>query len=421
MISLSEIKRRIDAGELTPETAVSQSLNAIRTFENDVKAFASVAPCPHVSLDGPLRGVAVAVKDIIDTSDLPTEMGSLIYKGWRPRADAPIVMMLKRAGATIVGKATTCAFAGHEPTVTRNPRNLDYTPGGSSAGSAAAVGAGMVPLAVGTQTGGSTIRPASFCGVAAIKPSFGLLPTVGIKTYSWSLDTVGLFAATVEDLSFALSALTDRPEFTEHELQNPPRIGILRQEFAGFPEPEGDEALTTAAAAAERDGAAIHTITLSDIFAEAWRMHGTVSSFEMHTSLKWEYHMRHDDIEPYIREWLDETANTSPYVYEAALNVMRRARSEFAEALSGVEAVLSFSAPGPAPKGLASTGEARFNRLASLLGVPSINVPAITSETGMPIGVQVLAPFGEDSAALAVARFVERALSRRHVQCGPSR
>ena len=136
----------------------------------------SARPAP-----GPLRGIAVGIKDIIDTSDLPTEMGSTIYRGWRPRADAPVVMLLKQAGATIVGKTTTTAFASHDPTATLNPRNHGHTPGGSSSGSAAAVAAGMIPLALGTQTGGSVIRPASFCGVAAIKPSFRLLPTVGVK------------------------------------------------------------------------------------------------------------------------------------------------------------------------------------------------------------------------------------------------
>ena len=160
----------------------------------------------------PLRGIAVGIKDIIDTAELPTEMGSPIYKANRPRADAPVVMALKRAGATIFGKTTTTAFAANDPTATLNPHNHGHTPGGSSAGSAAAVGAGMIPLALGTQTGGSVIRPASFCGTAAIKPSYRLLPTVGVKCFSWTLDTVGLFAAGVTDLALGLSAMTGRPE-----------------------------------------------------------------------------------------------------------------------------------------------------------------------------------------------------------------
>src|SRR6516225_10665358 len=168
MISLSDLKRRIDSSELSPDAALAQSLDAIEAQEKIIGAFVHRSKIPSAAGEGPLRGIAVGIKDIIDTSDLPTEMGSSIYKGWQPRADASVVRMLKRAGATIAGKTTTTAFAALDPTATLNPRNHDHTPGGSSAGSAAAVAAGMVPLALGTQTGGSVIRPASFCGVAAI-------------------------------------------------------------------------------------------------------------------------------------------------------------------------------------------------------------------------------------------------------------
>ena len=156
-------------------------------------------------------------------------MGSPIYRGFRPRADAPVVAALRRAGATIIGKTTTTAFAANDPTATLNPHNHGHTPGGSSSGSAAAVGAGMVPLALGTQTGGSVIRPASFCGVAAIKPSYRMLPTVGVKCFSWTLDTVGLFAAGVRDLAHGLSAMTGRPELLPQASLAAPRIGIVTQ------------------------------------------------------------------------------------------------------------------------------------------------------------------------------------------------
>jgi Asp-tRNA(Asn)/Glu-tRNA(Gln) amidotransferase A subunit family amidase len=182
MISLSDLQRRIAAGELSPDAALAQSLAAIEAQESTIGAFACRAEQPRAQDKGPLRGIAVGIKDIIDTCDLPTEMGSAIYRGWQPRADAPVAMMLKRAGATIVGKTTTTAFAANDPTATLNPRNHAHTPGGSSSGSAAAVAAGMIPLALGTQTGGSVIRP--FCGVAAIKPSYRLLPTVGVKCFS---------------------------------------------------------------------------------------------------------------------------------------------------------------------------------------------------------------------------------------------
>ena len=185
-------------------------------------------------------------------------MGSPIYRGFRPRGDAAVVMMLKQAGASIIGKTTTTAFASLDPTATLNPHNHGHTPGGSSSGSAAAVAAGMIPLALGTQTGGSVIRPASFCGVAAIKPSYRLLPTVGVKCYSWTLDTVGLFAAGVDDVARGLSAMTGRPELLPPALVAAPRIGVVTQDFAGAPEAAGAEALRIAAKAAERAGATVH-------------------------------------------------------------------------------------------------------------------------------------------------------------------
>src|SRR3954470_13702394 len=210
MLSLLNLLRRIDAGETTPGAAVREAHMAIADRDGDLRAFASVDGSAQAAAAGPLRGVAVGLKDIIDTADMPTGMGTPIYAGWRPRADAPIVALLRRAGATPIGKTTTTPLAYLDPTPTRNPHSPAHTPGGSSAGSAAAVGAGLIPLAVGTQTGGSLIRPASFCGVASIKPSFRLLPTVGVKAFAWSLDTVGLFAATAADLAYALAAITGR-------------------------------------------------------------------------------------------------------------------------------------------------------------------------------------------------------------------
>src|ERR1700692_2338939 len=226
MISLADLQRRIASGELSADAAIAQSREAIEAQDKTIGAFVCRADNVRAADTGPLRGIAVGIKDIIDTADLPTEMGSKIYRGWRPRADAPVVMMLKQAGASIAGKTTTTGFASRDPTGTLNPRNHAHTPGGSSSGSAAAVAAGMIPLALGTQTGGSVIRPGSYCGVAAIKPSFRLLPTVGVKCFSWTLDTVGLFAAGVEDLARGLSAMTNRPELLPGAAMQTPRTGL---------------------------------------------------------------------------------------------------------------------------------------------------------------------------------------------------
>src|SRR6201996_3742571 len=248
MKSLAELQRRISSGDLSPQTAIAQSIEAVGADARTVGAFVRHDPNARAGNDGPLRGIAVGIKDIIDTENFPTEMGSVIYRGWQPKADASIVMALKAAGATIIGKTTTTAFASSDPTATLNPHNPAHTPGGSSSGSAAAVGGGMIPLAVGTQTGGSVIRPASFCGGAAIKPSYRLLPMIGIKCYSWTLDTAGLFAAGIEDLARGLAAITGRAELLPNGKMAKPRIGVVTQDFAGAPEAAGAEALRVAGA-----------------------------------------------------------------------------------------------------------------------------------------------------------------------------
>ena len=414
MISLADLQRRIDAGELSPDAAIAQTREAIGVREKAVGAFACHSETVGAANAGPLRGIAVGIKDIIDTSEFPTEMGcAAIYGGWQPRADAPVVMMLKQAGATIIGKTTTTAFAANDPPATVNPHNSGHTPGGSSSGSAAAVGAGMIPLALGTQTGGSVIRPASFCGAAAIKPSFRLLPTIGVKCFSWKLDTVGLFAAGVEDLARGLSAITSRPELLPGATTPTPRIGIVTQDFAGAPEASGAEALRVATGAVERAGAVVRPLALPDIIAEAWRIHPTVQFFEAHRAMAWEYRSRYDAVPPLLRKRLDDSKDITPAAYDQARSVASRARAALAELFKEVDVLLTFSAPGAAPRGLDSTGDARFNQLWTLMGVPCVNVPAIIAEGNLPVGVQVIARFGNDTGALAAARFVEQALARR--------
>ncbi|WP_050627450.1 amidase [Bradyrhizobium viridifuturi] len=410
MISLADLTTRIEQGALSPETAVRQSLQAIAAQDKAIGAFVCHDASARTQAAGPLRGIAVGIKDIIDTADFPTEMGAVIYRGHRPRADAPVVMALKQAGATIIGKTTTTAFAANDPTATVNPHNHGHTPGGSSSGSAAAVAAGMIPLALGTQTGGSVIRPASFCGVAAIKPSYRLLPTVGVKCFSWTLDTVGLFGAGVRDVALGLAAMTRRPDLVVPSGLAAPRIGVVMQAFAGAPEPSGAEALQRAARAAERAGANVREIAVPDVIAEAWRIHPDVQEFEAHQSLAWEYRQNYDAMPPLLRGRLDESKGGTPAEYDAAMGVTLRARQALAAVLTEVDVLLTLSAPGAAPKGLTSTGDPRYNRLWTLMGVPCVNVPTLVAEGGLPVGVTVIAGFGDDAKALAAASFVEDAL-----------
>ena len=412
MISLADLQRRIAGGQISADAAIAQSLDAIATRDKDVRAFVCHDPSAKAQGSGPLSGIAVGIKDIIDTAGFPTEMGSSIYKGWQPRADAPVVMMLKRAGATIVGKTTTTAFASRDPTPTLNPHNLGHSPGGSSAGSAAAVGAGMIPLALGTQTGGSVIRPAAYCGVAAIKPSFRMLPTVGVKCYSWALDTVGLFAARTEDLARGLLAMTGRSEFSDIVAAKAPRIGVVRQEFAGAVEDAAEQGLQAAIEAATRAGASVQTVDMPEMVREAWRIHPIIQDFEAHRALAWEYSERHDDIAPMVRASLDATVGLTTKQYDEARRIGRRGRRELGDVFESVDVLLTYSAPGVAPpKALATTGDPRYNRLWTLMGNPCVNVPVLKAG-GLPIGVQVIARFGNDAGALAVARFIEDALAK---------
>jgi Asp-tRNA(Asn)/Glu-tRNA(Gln) amidotransferase A subunit family amidase len=412
MLSVLDLLRRIDGGTLTPEGAVRLAREAIFSQDERIGAFVSVDAAAPVGREGPLRGIAVGVKDIIDTADLPTECGSPVYAGWRPKADAPIVAAARRAGATVIGKTATTPFAYLDPTVTRNPSNREHTPGGSSSGSAAAVAAGMVALAIGTQTGGSVIRPASFCGIAAIKPSYRVLPTVGVKTFSWSLDTPGLFASSVRDVAYALSALTGRENVrVDGRSPDPPRIAVVTQDFADAPEPASVAALDHAARAVERAGASVRGIPLPPALAEAFHVHGTIQDFEARQALAWEIDHHRDALPPLLRASLEAAAAIPVERYDDARRTARRARGALADVFTACDVLLTLSAPGPAPRGLASTGDARFNRLWTLMGNPCVNVPALADSAGLPVGVQVIAAFGRDDNALAAAAFVEQALS----------
>jgi Asp-tRNA(Asn)/Glu-tRNA(Gln) amidotransferase A subunit family amidase len=413
VISLLDTLRRIDAGELTPEQAIQASRKAIAAGDGELKAFVHLAENPTEG-HGPLAGIAVGIKDIIDTADMPTEMGSRIYAGWRPKADAPVVAALRRAGATPIGKTTTTAFANRDPTPTVNPVNPAHTPGGSSAGSPAAVRAGMIPLALGTQTGGSVIRPASYCGVAAIKPSFRLIPTVGVKTYSWLLDTVGIFAATVDDVAFALATITGRADLRiDDKAVAPPRIAVVTQDFAGAPEQDSAAALEEAVRRVESAGAIVSQLDAPRNFADAWTAHTTLQDFEAAQALAWEYANHRDAIAPLVREALDRAHDVSVETYDDARRIAHRARLKLKDVFAEIDVLLTFAAPGAAPRGLGSTGDARFNRLWTLLGVPCVNVAGLTNAAGMPVGIQVIADFGHDAKALAAARFVEATICPR--------
>jgi len=416
MLSALDLARRIEAGELTPRAVIELCAQAVAAREEEIGAFSAIdlAAARQVAersglARAPLRGLPVGIKDIFETAELPTAYGSPIYAGHQPKTDAATVMLVKRAGGIVLGKTVTTEFASLEPAGTRNPHNLAHTPGGSSSGSAAAVAAGMLPLALGSQTGGSVIRPAAFCGVVGFKPSYRLLPTVGMKCFSWSLDTVGLFAASVADAAFAAGTLTGRE--LRLDGRQPAAPVIVRPKLEDEASPSMQNAVERATHAAEKAGAKIKEIELPPIFGEAARAHRVIQGYEAFRALAFEYDDHRDRLGATLRQQLDEAATFDVNAYDDARRTARRARRALIELLADGEVILQPSAPGAAPHGLASTGTPTFNRLWTLMGTPCVNVPGFVDPAGMPLGVQIIARFGRDRFALAAAAFLEQAMA----------
>jgi Asp-tRNA(Asn)/Glu-tRNA(Gln) amidotransferase A subunit family amidase len=420
MLSAVALARAIEAGERTPADVVELCAGAIAEREKEVGAFATLdleaarkaAQQPRLK-DKPLRGLPVALKDIFDTADMPTEYGSPIYLGHRPKVDASMVALIRRAGGMPFGKTITTEFAHLDPGKTRNPHNPAHTPGGSSSGSAAGVAAGFFPIATGTQTGGSVIRPASFCGVAGYKPSFRLFPTVGVKCVSWHLDTAGLFAASVADVAFAASAIADRDLRVDGRAPSSPRIGVLRDQ--PWPAASGDmiAALDKVARAASAANARVRDIKLTPVLAAAFRAHSTIQAYEAARSLASEYERFRDKLAKGILELVENGFAIEAGAYDDARSTAGQARRALSDVMADVDVILSPSAPGAAPKGLGSTGSSTFNRLWTLMGTPCVNVPGLADPSGLPLGVQVIGRFGQDRATLEAAHFVETLLARR--------
>lgn len=422
MLSALNLARRIEAGDLTPTEVIELCAQAIAGRESDIGAFA------HLDIDGalqrarstgaalatsPLRSLPVAIKDILDTFDMPTAYGSVIYDGNQPRADASLVAMARRAGANILGKTVSTPFAFLDPAHTKNPRNLGHTPGGSSSGSAAAVAAGMVPIAIGTQTGGSVIRPAAYCGVAGYKPSYRMLPTVGIKCFSWSLDTPGIFAASVADVAFAAGAISGRDLRIDESEPKPPHLALMRTHIWSQASPAMQAAVEDTARAVERAGGKVTEFKLPEILEEAFEVHGTIQNYEAARALAFEYDHHRDRLPKLLGELLDSANKISVSDYDNARRIAKRARRAFVEIIASVDGLLTPSAPSAAPASLASTGPATFNRLWTLVGAPCVNVPGKVDAQNLPLGIQIVGRFGRDKATLGAARFVEAAIAAR--------
>jgi Asp-tRNA(Asn)/Glu-tRNA(Gln) amidotransferase A subunit family amidase len=412
----TEAARLIARGEASSEEVVRACLERIAERDPTVRAWAHLDPEAAVAQAhaadasdrrSPLHGVPVGVKDIIDTRDLPTECGSPIYANRRPAADAACVARLRDAGAVVLGKTMTTELAYFHPAETRNPLDLRRTPGGSSSGSAAAVADEMVPLALGSQTAGSTIRPASFCGIFGLKPTHGLVEMSGVKRLSGRLDTLGLFARSINDLELLLDTLTGPTRPAPGRPAGPPRIAFARTARWRLVEPDAQAALEAAAHA----GARVDELDLPAELEELVGAQETIMAVDVAANLAGEYDRHRDNISAELSDLIERGRATEPGDYEAALEAAERGAAQLPAVFDGHDVLLTPAARGQAPLGLDATGDPVFCRAWTLLGTPAISVPGPLGTDGLPVGVQLVAPPGRDAELLRAAGWVREALA----------
>jgi Asp-tRNA(Asn)/Glu-tRNA(Gln) amidotransferase A subunit family amidase len=430
-LSATDAARAIRDGLISSAELVEACLARVREVDGQVQAWAFLDP-EHAlvqarGLDehrrdgkplGPLHGVPVGVKDIIDTADMPTEDGTVLHAGRLPDADATVVASLRAAGAVILGKTVTTELATYAPGKTRNPHNPEHTPGGSSSGSAAAVAAGMVPLALGSQTNGSVIRPAAFCGVYGFKPTHGLIPRHGVLRLSRTLDQMGVFARTLNDVALICEQIVGcderdpdtRPRaripFSAVAAQEPPLPPLLA--FVKTPlwervEEETKEAFSELLAAL---GDRVVEFQLPDSARDAWAWHRTIMEAEMAGSFDLEWEKGRDRLSESLREQLARGRQVRALEYQQALARIPRLVAGFEEIFLNFDAILTPAAAGAAPKGLDSTGDPALCTLWTLCGMPALNLPLMKNESGLPIGVQLVGPREGDARLLRTARWL---------------
>jgi Asp-tRNA(Asn)/Glu-tRNA(Gln) amidotransferase A subunit family amidase len=418
-LSASEAAPRLAAREITAEQMARACLARIEERESAVHAWIHLDPDVVLAqarqLDrgpvrGPLHGLPLGVKDLIDTADMPTAYGSPVYAGHRPRADAACVALARSAGALVLGKTVTTEFAWFHPGKTANPRNPSHTPGGSSSGSAAAVADCMVPLAFGTQTAGSIIRPASYCGIVGYKPTHGTLPRAGIKPLSDSLDTLGTLTRSVADAALLVSALSGR-ELLPGPLHQAPRIGLCRTHEWHAAQPETTATMENIGAALGRAGAKLSEIVLPQVFAGVAQAQIDIMNYEIHAALACERLQHYAGLSDKLKQLLENARQCDAARYDEALRLVASCRSQLEDVFAGVDVLLAPSAPGEAPAGLGATGDPVFCRAWTALHVPAINLPCGLGPHGLPVGLQVIGRGGDDARALAVADWVHQRVS----------
>jgi Asp-tRNA(Asn)/Glu-tRNA(Gln) amidotransferase A subunit family amidase len=436
-LSLCQAVDDIREGRIGAVELVTACLARIDEVDADVQAWAfldrdhALAQARALDLQraegkalGPLHGAPIGIKDIFDTSDYPTELGSPLWAGRTPRADAAVVARLRAAGAVIMGKTVTTEYAYFHPGKTRNPHDRERTPGGSSSGSAAAVAAAMVPGAIGSQTNGSVIRPAAFCGVVGFKPTHGLIPRSGALLLSRTLDQVGVMARTVEDAALLAETLVGfdaedpdtrpvaRPPFAavaSSEPPLPPRFAFVKSPAWEHAEPVTAEAF---AELVESLGEAAAEVDLGQSFARAIDFHRTVMEVEMAHNFHRDYEQGREQLSARLRQLIERGRGHRAVDYTAAVAGIEPLNAALDHVFDEYDAILTPAAPGEAPRGLDSTGNPIFCTLWTYLGTPAITLPLLQSEAGLPLGVQLVGRRGNDARLLRTARWLVRNVGR---------
>ncbi|MBB5694979.1 amidase [Muricoccus pecuniae] len=424
ILTATEAARRLRDGNLTATALMEALLDRARAREPVLRAFVHLDPDAALAgaraADaraasgaplGPLHGLPLGVKDVLDAAGMPAAYGSPIWAGHVPRADSAAVALARAAGAVVMGKTVTTEFATRQPGPTTHPANPAHTPGGSSSGSAAGVAAGLFPLAFGTQTAGSIIRPAAFCGIAGYMPTHGSIHRAGMKVMSESLDTIGALARTVADCALLVGALTGR-ELGDPGAwpDRPPRLLLCLGPHASLAAPETLALMERAERAARGAGAVVTRGEMPPAIAAAAEAHPVVMNGEIAQALAWELENHRDRLSPVLLEKTDAARALPARALDEAREVLAAARAAFPGAIADCDAVLTPSAPGEAPEGLGWTGDPGFNLLWTALHAPAVTVPAGTGPRGLPLGVQLVAAPGRDREALRWAEWVRQAM-----------